>query len=331
MEPERRDAVSPFFGLYFPIFRFPGVPDDQLFARAATIAQTAEEAGFDAVLPMDHFHQLPGFGARNDQMLEAYVFLGALAARTERVQLGTLVSGVTHRNPALLGKMVTTLDVISGGRAICGIGAAWNEEEHRTYGFEFPPVKERMDRLEEALKILRAMFTQEAATFHGRYYHIENAPNEPRPLQPGGPPILVGGSGERRTLRLVAEYADICNVAGDLPTVRHKLDVLDRYCAEIGRNPATIVKTRHVGIIIGHTADEAEAKLAATVATLVRADPGVDVDAVRDQYLIGDVAGIAAQVRANLAIGLDGLTIKLPNAYELEPVTLVGEALAQAI
>ena len=160
------------------------------------------------------------------------------AARTSKLSLGTLVTGVTYRNPALLAKQVTTLDVISAGRAILGIGAAWNDEEHAGYGFEFPPISERFDRLEEALEICRAMFTQPRPSFTGSHYRIDQALNVPRPIRPDGIPILVGGSGERRTLPLVARYADACNLFGDVATIRHKLDVLERHCEAIGRDPA---------------------------------------------------------------------------------------------
>jgi alkanesulfonate monooxygenase SsuD/methylene tetrahydromethanopterin reductase-like flavin-dependent oxidoreductase (luciferase family) len=156
------------FGLQIPSFTYPGVPDSELFDRVSAIAVAAEESGFDSVWVMDHFYQIRGVGDRTEPMLEAYSLLSALAARTERAKLGTMVTGVTYRNPALLAKIVTTLDVISSGRAMLGIGAAWNEEEHRGYGFPFPPVKERMDRLEEALQICRAMFTEEAPSFTGQ-------------------------------------------------------------------------------------------------------------------------------------------------------------------
>ena len=151
------------FGLQIPSFTFPGVEDGELFEKVAQIAVTAEESGFDSLWVMDHFYQIHNVGPRTDPMFEAYTTLGAIAARTRRASLGTMVTGVTYRNPALLAKMITTLDVISAGRAILGIGAAWNDDEHAGYGFEFPPVAERMERLEEALQICRAMFTQEGA------------------------------------------------------------------------------------------------------------------------------------------------------------------------
>src|SRR5207245_2370418 len=192
-------------GLQIPSFTYQGVPDRELFARASDLATTAEESGFDSLWVMDHFYQIRMVGKVSEPMLEAYSLLPALAARTSRVRLGALVTGVTYRNPAHLAKIVTTLDVISSGRAILGIGAAWNEDEHRGYGFDFPPVRERFERLEEAIRICRAMFRDEAPSFQGKHYRIEGALNFPRPVQPGGPPILIGGSGEQKTLRLVAQ------------------------------------------------------------------------------------------------------------------------------
>src|SRR5919201_5921074 len=192
-------------GLQIPNFTFPGMSNDRLFEHIAMIATTAERAGFDAVFVMDHFYQLRNIGPSTDPMLEGYTLLGGLAARTRKVQLGTLVTGVTYRNPALLAKSVTTLDIISRGRAVLGIGAAWYEEEHQALGFDFPPAGERLERLEEALQICRAMFTEEAPSFHGKHFRIEKALNVPRPIQEHGPRIMVGGSGEKRTLRLVAQ------------------------------------------------------------------------------------------------------------------------------
>ena len=185
--------------------------------------------------------------------------LAALARETRRVRLGTLVTGVTYRNPAMLAKEVTTLDTISGGRAMLGIGAAWNDAEHEGYGYRFPPVRERMDRLDEALTIIKAMFTEDRPSFHGDHYQIERALNVPRPVQPGGPPILIGGSGEQRTLRIAAKFADMTHwFPLGLEGLRHKNDVLEGYCAEIGRDPGSIARTMSAPVIV--TASEAEAK-----------------------------------------------------------------------
>jgi len=313
------------FGLQIPNYTYAGVDDRDLFERVAAIAGTAEESGFDSIWVMDHFYQIAMVGPRTDPMLEAYTLLAALAARTGVVKLGTLVTGVTYRNPALLAKIVTTLDVISSGRAILGIGAAWNDEEHAGYGFEFPPLGERFDRLEEALKICRAMFSEHTPSFDGTHYRIREALNVPRPIRPGGIPILIGGSGERRTLALVARYGDACNLFGDAATVRHKLDVLERHCEEIGRDPATITKTRLGGLVIAPTAQEADRR----GREMARAR-GMDEERYGAYVIAGDPDGVCEQVRALLDAGLDGLMFNMHDAQELEPVRLAGETLTKA-
>ena len=201
-------------GLQIPRFDFPGVGPEALFEKLVEIASTAEASGFDSVFVMDHLHQIPGVGPPTERMLEGNTILAAIAARTTRLNIGLMVGSVTYRNPALHAKITTTIDVISGGRAIHSLGAGWFEDEHRAYGYDFPPLKERFERLEDALHISRAMFTQEAPSYEGRHYRVEGVLNNPRPLR-GDIPILVGGSGERKTLRLVAQYADACNVFGD--------------------------------------------------------------------------------------------------------------------
>jgi F420-dependent oxidoreductase-like protein len=313
------------FGLQIPSFTYAGVADRDLFERVADIAGAAEESGFDSVWVMDHFYQIANVGPRTDPMLEAYTLLGGIAARTRKVSLGTMVTGVTYRNPALLAKQVTTLDMVSGGRAILGIGAAWNEDEHAGYGFEYPPVRERLDRLEEALQICRAMFVEQAPSFSGRHYTIREALNVPRPLRPEGIPILVGGSGERRTLALVAKYADACNLFGDLPTIRHKLEVLDRHCAAVGRDPATITKTRLGGLVIADTVERAEQR----GREMARAR-GMDDERYRGYVVAGDQDAVCEQVGAYLDAGLDGLVFNMHDAQDLEPVRLAGETLTKA-
>ena len=313
------------FGLQIPNFTFAGVDDEDLFERIAQIAVAAEESGFDSVWVMDHFYQIAMVGPSTDPMLEAYTLLGAIAARTNRARLGAMVTGVTYRNPALLAKAATTLDVISSGRAILGIGAAWNDEEHAGYGFAFPPVGERMARLEEALQICRAMFTQEAPSFAGRFYHVTRALNRPRPVQPGGIPILVGGSGERQTLRLVAAYADACNIFGDVPTVRHKLEVLDRHCEAVGRDPAEITRTRLGGLVIAETGAEAERK-----GRQMAEARGMDPARYREYVVAGDPDAVCEQVAAYLDAGLDGMVFNMHDAEDLDPVRLAGKTLTDA-
>ena len=255
--------MRPMFGYHLPNYTFPGVAPEALFEHVVGLARRAEEVGFDIVTVMDHFYQIGGVGPEDASMLEAYSTLAGIAARTSRIRVGALVTGVTYRNPALLAKTVTTLDVISGGRAILGMGAAWNESEHRGYGFDFPRVGERMDRLDEALTICRMMFTEERPTFEGRFYRIEAARNQPRPVQAGGPRILVGGGGEQRTLLLVARHADLSHwFPLGMDVLRHKAELLERYCEEIGRDPATITRTMAAPVLLVADEREGEARLA---------------------------------------------------------------------
>jgi len=279
-------------GLQIPNFTFPGVADADMFETISGIATTADTCGFDSVWVMDHLYQIGVVGPREDPMLEAYTLLGALAARTQQVALGTMVTGVTYRNPALLAKIVTTLDIISSGRAILGIGAAWNDDEHAGYGFDFPSAGERLDRLEEALQINRAMFSEPAPSFQGRHYRIHEVLNNPKPIR-GRIPVLIGGGGEKRTLRLVAQYGDACNLFGDAAAVRHKLDVLERHCADVGRDPAEITKTA-----------------LATVQDPVKA---------------------ADFVASLTAVGIDGVIVNMPDVTNLDKLAATGEALGKVL
>lgn len=255
--------MAVWFGYHLPSFTFPGVPPEGLFDHVASLACAAETEGFGLVTVMDHLYQIRGIGPETDSMLEGWSTLAALSQRTQRVRLGTLVTGVTYRNPALLAKTATTLDVLSKGRAILGIGAAWNEDEHIGYGFEFPPVKERMDRLEDALSIITGMFREDRPSFTGRHHRIDRALNVPRPIQAGGPPILVGGGGEQRTLRIAARFADMTHwFPLGLDVLRHKTELLERYCEEIGRDVSTIERTMAAPVIVAPDEAAATALLA---------------------------------------------------------------------
>jgi F420-dependent oxidoreductase-like protein len=267
---------------------------------------------------MDHFWQLPPLGGPDEPILEAYTLLGALAAGTERVQLGTLVTGVTYRNPALVAKIVTTLDVISHGRAVLGIGAAWYEPEHEGMGFEFPPARERLDRLEEAVQICRAILRDERPTFTGRYYRTQDARNVPAPVQPGGVPIMIGGSGEKRTLRLVAQYADMCNVSGGPEMLQHKLEVLRGHCDAVGRDPKEITTTRLGTLLLAADADEA-----ARTREFVT---GMAGDASGEQFTVGTADEVVKQLEPLVATGVDCLIFNMPFA-DPETVTRAGELL----
>jgi F420-dependent oxidoreductase-like protein len=250
----------PFFGYHMPSFTFPGVAPEKQFDQVVQLAQSAEEAGFELITVMDHFYQITGVGPEEQPMLEGYTALAALARETSKVKLATMVTGVTYRNPALVAKMITTIDVISKGRAICGMGAAWNESEHVGYGFDFPPIKERMDRLEEAARIIKLMFTEERPSFEGKHYKIERALNNPRPIQKGGPKLLIGGGGEKRTLRIVAKYADMSHWFGMSPDdIKRKKEILEGYCKEEGRDPSTITKTMGAPIVLVDNDSQAKA------------------------------------------------------------------------
>jgi F420-dependent oxidoreductase-like protein len=246
-----------------PNYTFRGVPNDKLFDRVVENAKRAENAGFDLITVMDHLYQIRGIGPETEPMMEAYTTLAALATQTSRVRLGTLVTGVTYRNPALLVKMVTTLDVISKGRAIFGLGAAWNEDEHAGYGFEFPPIGQRMDRLDEALTIAKLMFTQDRPSFEGKYYKIDRALNVPRPIQPGGPKILVGGGGEQRTLRILARHGDIGHwFGGNLEDLKRKKQVFERHCEAVKRDPSEVLLTVGLTLVLAENEKDSAALMA---------------------------------------------------------------------
>jgi F420-dependent oxidoreductase-like protein len=224
----------------------------QLRFKLGDIAARAEQAGVDRISVMDHVWQIGHIGPPEHEMLEAYTALGWLAAKTERVKLLTVVTAVIYREPGLLAKAVSTLDVLSGGRAMLGIGAAWNEDESLGLGLPFPPLKERFERLEEALQIMDQMWSDSEEPFEGKHYHLARTLNSPQPLSRPRPPILIGGSGEKKTLRLVAQYADSCNIfAHDAGEAARKLGVLRQHCADVGRDYDEIEKTAQVRYDLG--------------------------------------------------------------------------------
>jgi F420-dependent oxidoreductase-like protein len=238
---QQEDPMPLQFGLQISGFGWPGHPANT-GSVLAEIARAAEETGFRSLWVMDHFLQIPQIGREWEDMLESYTALAYLAGVTRQIKLGTLVTGVTYRNLAHLAKIVATLDVLSGGRAWCGLGAAWYEREHRLYGWPFPKLRERYALLEDALTLLPVMWGPGSPPFEGRTLTVSQTTCYPRPLQQRIP-ILVGGSGERRTLRLVARHADACNLFGSPDTVRHKLAILREHCAAEGRDPAAIEVT----------------------------------------------------------------------------------------
>ncbi|HTP11073.1 MAG TPA: LLM class F420-dependent oxidoreductase [Anaerolineae bacterium] len=289
-------------GLQIPNFTWPGSPAN-LGSKLAEIARTADDAGFASVWVMDHFFQIGsrdrsmGLGPAEDLMLEGYDTLSYLAAVTKNVKLGTLVTGVIYRYPGILVKTVTTLDVLSGGRAYLGIGAAWNEREAIGLGVPFPPVAERFRRLEEALQ----MWSDNNGPYQGRYYQLAETLCNPQPLSQPRPPILIGGTGEQKTLRLVAQYADACNIFARLgpDTLRAKLDVLKQHCDQVGRDYATIEKT------------------ALTSAHLA---PGQS-----------SAAQVIAECRSLAQLGFQHVIFNMPNTQDITPLEIFGKEIIPAV
>ncbi|WP_127502593.1 LLM class F420-dependent oxidoreductase [Actinoplanes solisilvae] len=306
-------------GYQIPNFTYPGVAEVDLFDTVAAQAREAEAAGFDTVLVMDHFYQLPGLGQPEDNMLEAYTTLGALASATSTVQLSALVSGNTYRNPALLAKTVTTLDVVSKGRAVLGIGAGWFEREHHDMGFEFGTFGQRFERLEEALTIIAPMLKGEKGHLDGKWYTARGAMNNPR-VRPSVP-IMLGGAGEQKTFRLAARFADHMNIICDLDDLPRKVSVLRQRCEEIGRDPATLPTSFLIMGMVGET--EREAK---ELGELIPDDR-------RSRAFVGTPDQVADQVQERiLDAGVDGICINLiANGHRPGVVTAVGEALSPLV
>jgi F420-dependent oxidoreductase-like protein len=284
-------------GLIIDDFTVPGGPT-QIRSEVGRIAEEADEAGLAHLWVMDHFFQIPYVGDPEREMLEGYSVLAYAAGRTERIELGTIVTGVPYRHPGVLVKTVTALDVLSGGRAWLGIGAAWNEDEARSLGIPFPPMGIRFEWLEETLRIAHQMWAGDERPFVGEHFRLERPMNSPNSLRRPHPPILVGGSGERKTLRFVARYADACNI---LPlegpeSYPRKLDVLRRHCDELGRAYEEILKT-------------AALRLAITAS--------------------GGKAAAIAQIRELGALGFDGVLLSLEDLYVPGAMTALG-ALVEA-
>jgi F420-dependent oxidoreductase-like protein len=307
--------VSLRLGYQIPNFTYPDTPVDRLFDTVVAQAREAEASGFDTVLVMDHFYQLPGIGSADNPMLECYTTLGALATATSSVQLSALVTGNTYRNPAMLAKTVTTLDVICGGRAILGIGAGWFEKEHREYGYEFGTFTQRFERLKEALQIIGPMLRGQAPTFTGSWYRVENALNNPR-LRPTIP-IMLGGGGELKTFGLAARFADHLNVICDRQDIPRKVAALRQRCEEVSRDPATLATSYLAMVIMTESGDEAKA-------VLDRVPPER-----RSRVFAGTPDQVAESLQKDvLDHGIGGLTVNLVlNGHEPGVVALAGRTL----
>jgi F420-dependent oxidoreductase-like protein len=276
------------------------------------LATSAENNGFDSFWVMDHFHQIPMIGKPEEPMLESWTTLSVLAGLTTRIKLGTLVTDIVYRYPAILAKVAATLDVLSKGRLFMGIGAAWNEDESHAYGIHFPPVNERLSRLEEAIQIIRKMWTEEpTASFNGKYYQIRNAYCNPKPIQEPSPPILVGGSGERKTLKIVAKFADACNLFGSAETVKRKLIILKEHCKNVGRDYDSILKTKLGVIVIDNETQVAENKIKQNFI-------GMPEEQIREFAIYGTPEDVLKQIELLEQVDIQYLIVDLEPSRELE-------------
>ena len=320
-------------GYQIPNFTYPDTAPADLFGVIARQAREADTSGFDTVMVMDHFYQLPMLGPPELEMLECYTLLSALAQHTSTARLSALVTGNTYRSPTLLAKTVTTLDVVSGGRAQLGIGAGWFEHEHRSLGFEFLTFTERFEKLEEALQIITGMFRGEQPSLAGRWYQVEEAVNSPAPLGPI--PIMIGGGGEKKTLRLVAQYADESNLICGRDEIGRKLDALAGHCDDLGRDRAEITVSYQAQACIAPTHEEAVADLDALFASRgmdVSSMGADDAAALRAMVPHGDPSEIGEHFSSILTEGIDGFTVGAPaNGHVEGRVDLLGRTLAQVV
>lgn len=306
------------FGLQKPNFNFDYRGDDtsQIIDSVKKLATTAENNGFDSFWVMDHFHQIPMIGKVEEPMLESWTTLSVVAGFTTKIKLGTLVTGIMYRYPAVLAKVAATLDVLSKGRLFMGIGAAWNEDESNAYGIHFPPASERLSRLEEAIQIIHKMWTEEpSASFNGKYYQIHNAYCNPKPIQKPSPPILVGGGGERKTLKIVAKYADACNLFGSAETVKRKLNILKEHCKTVGRDYDSILKTK-LGIIVFEDEKQTSEK------KIEQIFKGVPEEQIREFAIYGTPEDVLRQIELFEQVDIQYLIVDLDPTQELEALNV---------
>ncbi len=281
-----------------------------------------ESLGFDSFWVMDHFHQIQYVGEPQEPMLEGWTTQAVVADLTSKIKVGTLVTGNVYRHPSVLAKIGATLDVLSKGRLFMGIGAAWNEDEASAYGIPFPDVKERMRRLEEAIQVIKAMWTEDRANFQGKYYQIKNAYCNPKPIQKPHPPIMVGGSGERQTLKIVAKYADACNIFGSTDTVKTKLKVLRDHCNAVGRDYDSILKTKLGRVMI----DKDKSALQTRVAKAMK---GVPEERVKEMLTSGTPEEVKRQVEGFRDAGIEYFIVNFEPQRELEALELFGSEVVQ--
>ncbi|MGV9670954.1 LLM class F420-dependent oxidoreductase [Gordonia sp. NPDC003504] len=311
-------------GYQIPNFTYPGIAPDHLFPTITAQAVEAENSGFDTVLVMDHFYQLPILGEPDEPMIECYTLLSALAQHTSRVRLSALVTGNTYRNPTLLAKTITALDLVSEGRAQLGIGAGWFELEHDSLGYEFGTFTDRFEKLEEALQIILPMLRGERPTLTGKWYQVVDAINSPAPVSPI--PVMIGGGGERKTLRMVAQYADESNIICAPDEIGRKLDALAGHCEKLGRDRSEITVSLQTSACVAPTHDQAVHEFEAYLARNPRAQVR------RASTIVGSPEEVAARYGELLATGIDGFTVNAPaNGHIAGRVGLLGETLAPVV
>ena len=316
------------FGLQHPNYNFDydGRDASQIIDSLKNLATKAENLGFDSFWVMDHFHQISGVGKQEDPMLEGWTTISTLAGITSKIRLGTLVTGIIYRHPSVLAKMGATLDVLSKGRLFMGMGAAWNQEESLAYGIPFYSNKERLLRLEEAIQIIRKMWAEEepSATFNGKYYQINNAYCNPKPIQKPSPPIMVGGSGERHTLKIVAKYADACNLYGSAETVKRKLSILNEHCKSVGRDYDSILKTKLGLIVIDNDKEMVEKRIR-------QISKAIPEDQVREFTIYGTPEDVLKQIQLLEEVGVQYLIVDLEPYRELEALEIFGNSIIKKI
>jgi F420-dependent oxidoreductase-like protein len=321
--------LSMQFGLQHPNYNFDydGHDASQIIGSLKNLATRAENLGFDSFWVMDHFHQISPVGKQEDPMLEGWTTISVLAGLTSRIKLGTLVTGVIYRHPSVLAKMGATLDVLSKGRLFMGIGAAWNQEESLAYGIPFFPNKERLLRLEEAIQIIRKMWTEEepAATFNGKYYQINNAYCNPKPIQKPSPPIMIGGSGERYTLKIIAKYADACNLFGSTETVKRKLSILREHCKSVGRDYDSILKTKLGFVVIDNDKKMVEKRVQQIISN------GIPKEQVGEFVIYGTPDDVLKQIELLEEVGIQYLIVDLEPYRELEALEVFGNSIVKKL
>ncbi len=320
-------------GYQIPSFTYPGAGPDGVFDVVVRQAEEADSSGFDTVMVMDHFYQLPQLGEPDEYMLECYTLLSALAQHTRNARLSALVTGNTYRNPAVLAKIVTTLDIVSGGRAQLGIGAGWFELEHDAFGIEFGTFTDRFEKLEESLQIILPMLRDERPSLDGERYTVKDAINQPPPV--GRIPVMIGGSGEKKTLRMVAQYADDSNMTAPPEEIPRKLDALAAHCERLGRDRSEITVTMQRNACIAPTHEQAVAELDEFFGRrgldLSSMSPE-EADQMRSVITHGNPDEVAERFQGWLALGIDGFTVNsVANGHVPERVSLLGETLAKVV